>query len=122
MTQVDVLVSGESAPVACDRAQSGFARAAAARANDGSFALIHLPSARKIAVELGRLAGPEVYAAWFDPAQGTYAAVPGSPFAAVGSQRFLPDPVENGSGFDDWILVLRSRAVGSLARGEDHVS
>jgi Protein of unknown function (DUF4038)/Putative collagen-binding domain of a collagenase len=84
-------------------------RAVAARAVDESFAVLYLPSAREITIDLGQLAGPSVAAHWYDPADGRFSTVSGSPFPAAGSRRFQPSPVENSSGFDDWVLVLESR-------------
>jgi hypothetical protein len=83
-------------------------RAVAARAVDRSFALFYLPSSRTITVDLSQIAGPRVTAHWFDPANGEFAAVSGSPFAATGSHQFRPEPDNNSSGFDDWVLVLKS--------------
>jgi hypothetical protein len=85
-------------------------RAVAARSVDGTFALLYLPSDREIAVDLARLAGPEVVAHWYDPAAGRLSEVSGSPFPATRAHRFRPDPDTNSSGFDDWVLILESRA------------
>jgi Protein of unknown function (DUF4038)/Putative collagen-binding domain of a collagenase len=92
-----------------DGLSSNEERAVAARAADGSLALLYLPSAREITIDLGQLAGPSVAADWYDPADGRVSTVSGSPFPAAGSRRFQPSPVENSSGFDDWVLVLESR-------------
>lgn len=85
-------------------------RAVAARSADRALALLYLPSSREITVDLGQLAGPEVAARWYDPADGRFSAVSGSPFAATGPRRFMPEPTTNNSGFDDWVLVLQSRS------------
>jgi len=84
-------------------------RAVAARTGDGSLAILYLPTRREIAVDLGQLAGPAVAARWYDPADGQFSGVSGSPFLASGSRRFRPEPRTNSSGFDDWVLVLESR-------------
>jgi hypothetical protein len=84
-------------------------RAVATRVADGSLALLYLPSAREITVDLGQLAGPSVAAQWYDPADARFYTVSGSPFPATGSRRFHPSPVDNSSGFDDWVLVLERR-------------
>lgn len=81
--------------------------APAARAADGSLALIYTPTARNLTVDLSRLAGPNVVAHWYDPAAGTYRTVSGSPFAATGSRTFAT-PGSNGLGDADWVLVLTS--------------
>jgi hypothetical protein len=83
-------------------------RAVAASSTDRSFALVYLPSSRAITVDLGQLAGPQVAAHWYDPADGRFARVSGSPFPATGSRRLQPTPDPNSSGFDDWVLILES--------------
>jgi Protein of unknown function (DUF4038)/Putative collagen-binding domain of a collagenase len=85
-------------------------RAVAASSTDRSFALVYLPSRRAITVDLGQLAGPQVAAHWYDPADGQFFRVSGSPFRAAGSRRLQPVPAGNSSGFDDWVLILESRA------------
>jgi hypothetical protein len=82
-------------------------RAVAARASDRSFAIAYMPSVRTVTVNLGQLAGPRVKAQWYDPANGTYSMVVGSPFPASGSQTFRPIG-NNTSGYGDWALVLES--------------
>jgi hypothetical protein len=88
------------------------ARAVAARASDRSVALAYLPTSREVTVDLGQLAGPQVEARWYDPAEGRYLSVRGSPFAATGLRRLQPEHASNGSGFDDWALVLQSTSRG----------
>ena len=82
-------------------------QAVTARASDGSFVLAYLPTSRSVTVDLTQLSGPNVVARWYDPANGTYATVAESPFAASSSQVFTP-PGANSSFFDDWVLVLDS--------------
>jgi Protein of unknown function (DUF4038)/Putative collagen-binding domain of a collagenase len=84
------------------------AHAVAARAADGSFAIVYLPTRREITVDLAKLAGPEVVARWYDPADGRFFAVGGSPFPATGRRRLQPERDRNRSGFDDWALILES--------------
>jgi uncharacterized protein DUF4038/collagenase-like protein with putative collagen-binding domain len=86
---------------------SGSDQAATARASDGSFVLAYLPSARSVTVDLAQLSGPNVVARWYDPANGSYASVAGSPFAASGSHVFSPAGT-NSSGYSDWVLVVES--------------
>jgi hypothetical protein len=86
-------------------------RAIAARAGDGSFALVYVPTSRNITLDLGRLAGPIIDATWFDPSSGRYSPVEGSPFNAD-FQSLRPAP-SNDAGFSDWVLKLSSRAVQS---------
>jgi hypothetical protein len=85
-------------------------RAVAARTADRALALLYLPSDRGITVDLRQLAGPRVAARWYDPADGSFSGVRGSPFAATGPRRFRPALGNNSSGFDDWVLILESQA------------
>ena len=78
--------------------------ATAARTPDGSLAIAYLPSIRTITVDMSKLSGP-TEARWYDPTNGRYLEVQGSPFANVGSKQFTP-PGNNGAGDGDWILVL----------------
>src|SRR5262249_29482374 len=60
-------------------------------------------------VDMSRLAGP-AYASWYDPANGTFTAIPGSPLANTGTRTFTP-PGSNSDGDGDWVLVLEATAV-----------
>ncbi len=82
--------------------------AVAARASDGSFALVYLPTTREITLDLGELAGPQVVARWYDPVDGRFLAVSGSPFPATGSRRLRPERARNRAGDEDWALILES--------------
>jgi hypothetical protein len=84
-------------------------RAVAARITDGSLAIVYLPDSREITIDLGQLAGPDVAARWYDPAEGRSVKVAEAPFPAAGPRGFRPPP-NNSSGFDDWVLVLESPA------------
>ena len=84
-------------------------RAVAARTPDGSRAILYLPDSRAITVDLTRFVGAAVSARWYDPADGRFSVVGGSPFPATGPRRFKPEP-DNSSGFDDWVLVLESQS------------
>lgn len=86
----------------------GHHRAGAARAADGSFAVVYVPSSRGVTLRLGTLAGPRLTAAWYDPADGRLLDVPGEPFPAAGSRAFAMDAA-NSAGAADWVLILRSR-------------
>ena len=84
---------------------TGGARAPAAVAADGSFAFIYTRDVRNLTVDLGDLTGSEVQARWYDPTNGTFATIAGSPFAASGSQVFRPTG-NNSRNKTDWVLVL----------------
>jgi Putative collagen-binding domain of a collagenase/Protein of unknown function (DUF4038) len=80
--------------------------ATAARTSDGRLAIIYAPTMRRLSIDTTRLSGP-VSARWFDPANGTYTAIEGSPFANTGSRNFTP-PGNNRDGDGDWALVLEA--------------
>jgi hypothetical protein len=83
------------------------ASATTGRASDGSFALTYLPHAISVTANLSQLSGPNVTARWYDPANGTFKTISGSPFPASGTKSFA-SPGANSSGFNDWVLVLES--------------
>jgi Protein of unknown function (DUF4038)/Putative collagen-binding domain of a collagenase len=78
----------------------------AARTPDGSLVLAYLPTSRTVAVDMTKLAGP-VSARWYDPANRTYDAIAGSPFANTGTHNFTPAGA-NSDGDGDWVLVLEA--------------
>jgi hypothetical protein len=47
---------------------------------------------------------------WYDPADGQFLTVAGSPFDASGLREFGGDLGRNSSGFEDWVLLLRSQS------------
>jgi hypothetical protein len=48
-------------------------------------------------------------ARWYDPTNGQYVDIDGSPFANMESKEFTP-PGYNSSGDGDWVLVLEASA------------
>jgi chitodextrinase len=86
--------------------------AVAAKASDGSFAIVYMPDARTLKVDLSKLAGLEVNARWVDPASGAFIAIPGSPFQTSSVPQSLTPPLNNTVNrtgpFTDWVLVLES--------------
>lgn len=78
----------------------------AARTLDGSLLMAYLTTIRTITVDMSKLAGLTT-ALWYDPTNGKYAKVSGSPFANSGDRQFTP-PGSNSSGDGDWILVLEA--------------
>jgi len=78
--------------------------ATVARTPDGRMAIAYAPTIRPLTIDMTRLSGP-VTARWFDPANGTYIAIEGSPFSNTGSRSFTP-PGKNHDGDGDWVLVL----------------
>ena len=81
----------------------------AARTPDGALVMAYMPTLRTVTVDMSALAAP-AYASWYDPANGTFTAIPSSPLANTGSMSFTP-PGNNGDGDGDWVLVLEATAV-----------
>ena len=76
----------------------------AASTPDGSLVMAYLPTVRAITVNLATLSGPAT-ARWYDPSNGVFTAIPGSPFANTGSAVFTP-PGNNSAGDGDCALLL----------------
>ena len=68
---------------------SGAGRICPACASDGSFAMIWT-SGGGFTVNMAALAAAPVRARWYNPLNGTYSAVSGSPFANTGTRTFTP--------------------------------
>ena len=78
----------------------------AGRSSDGSLVISpFLPSSRTVSVDMSKLAGSSVTARWYDPTNGSYTTVAGSPFSNTGTRQFVPS-VNNAGGDGDWVLVL----------------
>src|SRR5436190_1885915 len=84
--------------------------AMAAKAPDGSLAIIYTPVSHNMTVAMGNFAGL-VTARWFDPTNNTFQTVVGSPFPNSGSHNFAT-PGNNSAGDPDWVLLLQA-ALGS---------
>lgn len=84
----------------------------AAWSEEDGLAIAYLPRARKIAIDLGRLAGPggkaEIAASWFDPTNGATTAIETFSAAAGDTREFAP-PGKNHASDQDWVLVLQRR-------------
>ena len=78
--------------------------ATVAMASDSSFMIAYLPSVRTVTVNMSKFAGP-VVARWFDPSNGSYETITGSPFSNSGPRQFTP-PATNSDGDGDWVLVI----------------
>jgi Protein of unknown function (DUF4038)/Concanavalin A-like lectin/glucanases superfamily/Putative collagen-binding domain of a collagenase/Fibronectin type III domain len=80
----------------------------AARATDGSLVIAYTPASTTLTVSMSQLNGP-VTARWFDPVNGTFTAISGSPFANSGTHNFAT-PGNNSGGDSDWVLLLEANA------------
>jgi hypothetical protein len=82
-------------------------RIQASRGEDGSYALFYSASGRPIAVDLGRLSGELVRAAWYDPRSGAAAILDVA--TRSGTRVFTPP---SAGAACDWVLVLDDVAKG----------
>lgn len=94
----EVLTSGQGARDSINYPVLAFTR-------DGRLALAYAPN-KAIDLELGKLTGP-LRARWYDPTNGAFSDVPGSPFAASGNRTFAPAG-HNSAGDTDWLLLLET--------------
>jgi len=78
----------------------------AAVAKDGSLLVAYIPPAHQGGVPINMsILKSKVYGYWFDPTNGIYALVAGSPFENKDVHLFTP-PVKNSRGEADWVLML----------------
>jgi len=89
----------------------------AARTPDGKLVMAYAPSTgaekRAITVNLAKLSGP-ARARWYNPTSGAFSDIAGSPFANTGERDFAT-PGDNGTGANDWVLVLEAAGAGKQA-------
>lgn len=95
----------ELVPSRVDRVSPGDVHwAAAARATDGSFALVYFPSNRPVVLDLRKLGG-DSKATWCDPTDGSQAPAQSKPWRNTPWQEFTP-PTKNAAGDADFVLLL----------------
>jgi hypothetical protein len=68
--------------------------------------MAYIPTIRTITVDMSKISGP-VTAQWYDPSNGTYFPIAGSPFANIGTRQFT-SPGGTSDGFGDWVLILET--------------
>jgi hypothetical protein len=83
----------------------------AARDSDAYLVIAYLPTIRTVTVDTSKVAHGAT-ARWFDPTNGQFTDVVGSPLTNSGSRQFTP-PGRNSSGDSDWVLVLEAQSDGS---------
>ena len=83
----------------------------ATRDEDGSYALLYLPSCRPVTVDLERLSGETLNVHWYNPRTGE--ARPAGRVPRQGRQQFRPPQV-----WPDWVLVLDDAARGYPTPGQ----
>ena len=82
-------------------AGAGAAHLRATRGSDGGYAFVYLPSGGPVTVDLAKLSGGAVTAAWFDPRRGT--AEPIGVFATGAATGFQ---APSAGPSQDWVLTL----------------
>src|SRR4029077_16542166 len=86
----------------------GYARASAAMASDGSFALLYLPSRRRVRLALGRLTGAALEGRWIDPSSAAMSSR--AAFIAAPAQRVeLAARPANAAGGAGSLLLASAR-------------
>jgi hypothetical protein len=88
--------------------------AAAARARDGSFALVYLPGPQLLRVDARRLAGPRANAWWWNPRTGEHRRA--GVLATTGSFPLRPP---SAAPTDDWVLLLDDASRKFRPPGDD---
>jgi hypothetical protein len=86
---------------------SGQDTAVASMANDRKYAIVYVPSIRAVSLNLAQLAGPNVVVRWYDPSNGSFSTVAGSPYPNSGTIN-LQQSGNNSAGDSDWVLLLES--------------
>lgn len=88
----------------------------AARTPSGDLVMAYVPSTgtapRTLTVDMSKLSKAAT-ARWFNPTNGTYTTIAGSPLANSGP-RDLTTPGNNGTGTNDWVLVLEATATAPM--------
>ena len=83
----------------------GLDHVVATRADDGSYAMIYIPTGKPVRVAMQKLMGRRLKAWWFDPGSGS--AKPAGQYPSGGEVEFTP-PTSGGD--QDWVLVLDTAA------------
>ena len=68
--------------------------------------MIYMPTSRTVTLDMTKLSTSAV-AFWYDPSNGTYITISGSPFANAGTRQFTP-PGNNSGGDGDWVLIVQA--------------
>lgn len=76
----------------------------AARAEDGTCAIVYLPSTRPITIDRGKLV-KVLRASWFDPTCARFTPAAGKRLAGTAEQ--FTSPARNAAGEPDWVLVFK---------------
>ena len=85
----------------------------AARTSDGHLVVAYTPIVRTFTVDMTKLSAA-AYTRWFDPSDGSYLSVAGSPLPNTGTRSFAP-PGANHDGDGGWVLVLETQPPETVA-------
>jgi hypothetical protein len=77
----------------------------AARAEDGSFGFVYIPTGKKVAVAIHKMKARRVNARWYNPRRGVSTEI--GIFSGSGIEEFTPPTSGRGN---DWVLVLDDTA------------
>jgi len=77
----------------------------AARAEDGRFVIVYLPSGKPVSIKMDKVSGKTVKVQWYDPRQGTWLEIGEYPNA--GNREFV---APSQGALNDWVLVLDDAA------------
>jgi hypothetical protein len=75
-----------------------------------TLAVTYCPNSTTLTVDMA-VFNSMVTAQWYDPSNGNYLSINGSPFPNIGSQAFTL-PGSNNDGDPDWVLVLHTTGTG----------
>ena len=80
--------------------------ASAARASDGTWAAIYVPTNESLTVDLSGFTTSSIIVQWFDPTTSALSTATGSPFSNSGTHTFSATPGTNAQGDADWVLLF----------------
>ena len=81
--------------------------ATAAFTTDSTLAVLYMPGYRTVGVNMNRFRNTATVQ-WFDPSSGLYTDVPGN-FLNKAVHYFIPPAFNNAKGYDDWVLIIKSK-------------
>lgn len=94
----------------------GYNYVTAARSVDGELIMAYIPSTgtthSSITVNMAKLSSQAI-GRWYNPTNGVYTTISGSPFNNTGLRTFTT-PGNNGTGTNDWLLLLQANLSVSL--------
>ena len=77
-----------------------------AQTPDRTLALAYDPTGTTLTVDFTQMSG-DMITRWYDPTNGSFHNVTGSPFSLADGSVSIPTPGTNGAGNADWVLVIQ---------------